>query len=136
MFHFKKETQLSKWLIRNWSLLIFDWLDVLFFSFVFSLLVFQLKILFVNQTSWENYTWHKLPYMRKLSGSQLSPFDYGFWLNVSFVLCHWRYIPKEKKRKKETNNIQTINAHNKKDYYNNVIDWNEIVRQYKRRRSE
>lgn len=135
MFYFKKETNLNQWLKCNWSLLLFDWLNVLFFSFVFSLLVFQLKILVVNQTSWENYTWHKLPYMRKLSGSQMSPFNYGLCLNISYVLCYKKYITKNRKQNNSLS-ASKDSTDNKKDYYKNIIDWKEIVNQHKRRRSQ
>jgi len=90
----------------------------LFFTFVLSLLVFQVQICLVNQStckniiylydyilnfffiyllihSGENYAWHKINYMVKLSQSVKSPFRKSLCENISYVWNYRKYIKKE-----------------------------------------
>ncbi len=84
-----------------------------------SLLVFQLQLLLINQSTCnkyikqyigENYSWHRINYMRKLSKSQKSPFNKGFIKNCSFIFCYKKYYYKKKE-----------------EYLNDHIEWIEIL---------
>jgi palmitoyltransferase len=85
LLHFEKTNTSKDFFKKNWVLFIISLISILLFSFIFSLVTFQFQILFINQTTYENYAWHKIQYMKKLSGSQNSPFNLGFVQNFKIV---------------------------------------------------
>ena len=95
-FHFDYAEKSKDFFIKNWILIIILLISILLFSFIFSLVTFQFQILIINQTTYENYAWHKINYMTKLSGSQKSPFNLGFINNIKVVYCRKNFLKMKK----------------------------------------
>lgn len=71
----------------NFILLTLTLLIGLLIVFVWTLLKFQVYLALVNQTTWENYSWHKIQYMISTTKSQRSPFNKGLFDNLKYVMC-------------------------------------------------
>jgi hypothetical protein len=111
LLNYKKTNfYLKDFLKENWIIFINNIFCLLFFSFLFSLVTFQFQIILVGQTTYENYAWHKLNYMLKLSGTQKSPFNFGIKNNLSLVYCRKKWI------KNDENND-----------FNDILDWKKIL---------
>ena len=119
--HFQKEIHLSNYFKDNWLIYLNTLFCLLLFCFVLSILVFQIQILVVNQTTWENYSWHKIPYMRALSGTIKSPFDLKFCQNIKVVYNRKSFLEKG-------NNGETSLNHNNKSQINvnPLLNWKKI----------
>jgi hypothetical protein len=85
-------SSLIKYIELNFVNLILSSLNGLFIIFVFTLFKFQLKLVFINQTTWENYSWHKIQYMVATTKSRKSPFDKGILKNISYVFCYSKVL--------------------------------------------
>lgn len=75
------------YLEKNIFILVLTSICGLFIVFVFTLLKFQIILMLNNQTTWENYSWHKIQYMVATTKSQKSPFDKGLVKNIEYVFC-------------------------------------------------
>ena len=91
-FHFDYAEKSKEFFIKNWLLIIILLISILLFSFIFSLVTFQFQILIVNKTTYENYAWHKINYMKKLSGTKNSPFNLGLIKNIQVVYCRKKFL--------------------------------------------
>lgn len=87
-FQIKISEKGMTYLASNIITLIAILIGLLLVMFVWTLLKFQLFLAWKNQTTWENYSWHKIPYIRDTTHSQKSPFDKGFSVNIKYILCY------------------------------------------------
>ena len=76
--------------------------------FVFTLLKFQLNLIINNQTTWENYCWHKIPYIKDTTKSNKSPFNISLMKNIKYVFCYKKILINSK---------------------TNYINWKDIIRE-------
>jgi len=79
--------------------------------------MFQITLILKNQSTCkiinlylgENYSWHKINYMRKLSNSQKSPFNQGLFKNCSYVFLNKKYY------------------RGQEEAFKKYIEWNKIL---------